>query len=52
MADRITQAQPIGFADAEKRKRLRGRPEVESSFERIDIYTAGDVCVRTSNQRH
>ena len=48
MADRITQAQPIGFADAEKRKRLRGRPEVKSSFERIEVYTAGDVYVRTS----
>lgn len=48
MADRITQAQPIGFADAEKRRRLRGRPEVKSSFERIPEYTAKDVCVRTS----
>lgn len=48
MADRITQAQPIGFADAEKGRRLRGRPEVKSSFERIPEYTANDVCVRTS----
>ena len=48
MADRITQAKPIGFADVEEIRRLRGRPEVLSSFERIEKYTADDVCVRTS----